>query len=229
MPQCNQAQIDAGLNEVRALGVSTFFPVHKFDNAFGGTKMDAGELGVLINGGNHLETGQLLGRQDLHRPRARQRQHDHRDRRTAALARSQPAANGAGASAPGCSAATPAVAAGLSAAAALQHARPHEPRRVPDQPDDPGSTSSSQLDHMDAKTADDALSILEAHHYSGVVSAHSLGLDPQENPRIYNLGGFVTPIAGASPQAFIDQWQREPDDPQPARSTTAPASATAPT
>src|SRR5207248_6154188 len=52
-----QAQVDAGLKEVRSLGVSTFFPIHKFDNAFGGTKMDAGELGLLVNAGNHLETG----------------------------------------------------------------------------------------------------------------------------------------------------------------------------
>jgi hypothetical protein len=63
-----------------------------------------------------------------------------------------------------------------------------------------------ELDHMDAKTADATLSILEAHNYSGVISAHSWD-SPEENPRIYNLGGFVTPIAGASPQSFISQWQ----------------------
>src|SRR5581483_5273077 len=56
-PQCDEAQVNAGLREVRALGVSTFFPVHKFDNAFGGTKMDSGQLGLLVNLGNHLETG----------------------------------------------------------------------------------------------------------------------------------------------------------------------------
>ena len=64
-----------------------------------------------------------------------------------------------------------------------------------------------QLDHMDVKTADAALGVLEAHHYSGVVSAHSWDSAAQENPRIYNLGGFVTPIAGASPQSFVDQWR----------------------
>jgi hypothetical protein len=63
-----------------------------------------------------------------------------------------------------------------------------------------------ELDHMDVKTADSTLSILEAHHYSGVISAHSWD-SPQENPRIYKLGGFMTPIAGASPQSFISQWQ----------------------
>jgi hypothetical protein len=63
-----------------------------------------------------------------------------------------------------------------------------------------------ELDHMDAKMADATLSILEGRRYSGVISAHSWD-SPQENPRIYNLGGFVTPIAGASPQAFLDQWR----------------------
>jgi len=43
---------------------------------------------------------------------------------------------------------------------------------------------------MDVKTGNNALSL------------H----DPGENTRIYNLGGFVTPIAGASPQSFVAQW-----------------------
>jgi hypothetical protein len=33
-PDCNQAKIDSGLQELHRLGVSTFFPIHKFDNAF---------------------------------------------------------------------------------------------------------------------------------------------------------------------------------------------------
>ena len=41
VPQCDESQIDAGLKEVHDLGVRTFFPIHEFDNAFGGTKMIA--------------------------------------------------------------------------------------------------------------------------------------------------------------------------------------------
>ena len=55
--QCTRADVDRGLAEVRKLGVSSFYPVHKFDNAFGGTKMDGGAVGAVVNGGNHLETG----------------------------------------------------------------------------------------------------------------------------------------------------------------------------
>lgn len=85
-----------------------------------------------------------------------------------------------------------------------------------------------EVDHMDVKTGNNALSLLEAHHYSGVVSAHDWD-DPGENTRIYNLGGFVTPIAGASPQSFVAQWHSSLKIRATPASTTALASATAPT
>src|SRR5207244_8074274 len=47
---------EAGLAEIKRLGVSSFYPVHKFDNAFGGTAMDGGEGGAVVNAGTHLET-----------------------------------------------------------------------------------------------------------------------------------------------------------------------------
>ncbi len=200
-PTCDQAQVNAGLDEVQKLGVSTFFPVHKFDNAFGGTKMDAGELGLLVNGGNHLETGQFWNVQTCTGPEHDQTQlnavagwgaghHPRRRRRQDAVAG-------------GCS---------RSSQVPVYPPAPHCNTR--------GLTPLGvylldqmikrhlvvQLDHMDAKTADEALSVLEAHHYSGVVSAHSWD-SPEENPRIYNLGGFITPIAGASPASFIAQWK----------------------
>ena len=63
VPQCNDAQIDAGLNEVHALGVRTFFPIHEFDNAFGGTKGIAGELGRDRQRRQPRRDRQLLGLQ----------------------------------------------------------------------------------------------------------------------------------------------------------------------
>ena len=57
VPQCNESQVDAGLKEVEGFGVRTFFPIHEFDNAFGGTKMLPGSQGTLVNAGNRLETG----------------------------------------------------------------------------------------------------------------------------------------------------------------------------
>jgi hypothetical protein len=55
-PQCDQAHVDAGLQELQDMGISSFFPVHKFDNAFGGTKMDSGALGPVVNAGNFYKT-----------------------------------------------------------------------------------------------------------------------------------------------------------------------------
>jgi microsomal dipeptidase-like Zn-dependent dipeptidase len=56
-PQCNASQVDAGLDELESLGITSFFPVHKFDNGFGGTKMDSGEIGYIVNAGNFSKTG----------------------------------------------------------------------------------------------------------------------------------------------------------------------------
>ena len=57
-PLCDEAQIDAGLDELYALGVRSLFPVHKFDNALGGTAFDDGATGLLVNVGNKYATGE---------------------------------------------------------------------------------------------------------------------------------------------------------------------------
>ena len=41
-----------------ALGVRSLFPVHKFDNALGGTHFDDGATGLLVNIGNKYATGE---------------------------------------------------------------------------------------------------------------------------------------------------------------------------
>ncbi|MGW4244381.1 peptidase [Nocardia sp. NPDC004722] len=56
-PKCDATDVDRWLIELRRLGVTSFFPVHKFDDAFGGTKMDANTTGLLVNIGNYMQTG----------------------------------------------------------------------------------------------------------------------------------------------------------------------------
>lgn len=51
VPQCTLDDVKAGIEEVRGLGVSSLYPVHKFDNAFGGTRFDEGAVGGVINSG----------------------------------------------------------------------------------------------------------------------------------------------------------------------------------
>ncbi len=57
-PECTREQIQQRLDEVESLGVRVIFPVHKFDNAFGGHLPHSGfGLGTFLTAGNLLETG----------------------------------------------------------------------------------------------------------------------------------------------------------------------------
>jgi hypothetical protein len=198
--ECNQADVDRGLAEFKKLRVSSFYPVHKFDNAFGGTKMDGGALGVVINGGNHLETGHYWDVKTC-------------DGKAQDSRQLTPSDIGApvGAISMGISG-TPA--AGLIPGGTVP-AYPPAPHC-----NQQGLTSLGgyllrrmmdkhyliEIDHMDVKTGDKALSIMEQRRYSGVVSPHSWS-SPEQFPRIYKLGGFITPIAHSSPEAFVAEWK----------------------
>ncbi len=196
-PQCDESQIDAGLKEVHDLGVRTFFPVHEFDNAFGGTKMISGEQGALINAGNRLETGSFW---TLHScPADQQDAEQYTVPGASALADllNGPASSLLGgnplpvydSSSPQCN--TRGLT-GLGAYVIGQMIKQH---------------FLIQLDHMDSKTASAALSIAEANHYSGVVSAHCCS-SPQLFQRVYAIGGFVTPPVQPA-AAFVSTWQKD--------------------
>ena len=59
VPHCTTTQIDAELDRLESVGVRSFFPIHKFDNALGGVKFDGGTTGVLVNTGNKYATGKF--------------------------------------------------------------------------------------------------------------------------------------------------------------------------
>jgi hypothetical protein len=194
-PKCSPAQVDQGLDAVQKLGVSTFFPVHKFDNAFGGTKMDGGDLGLIINGGNHLETGSFWDVQTCAGA-----EHDSQQITAPTAGPLLGLLNGPVAKLLG-GAVLPTYAPGPSCnQRGLTPLGAYLINQMIDR------HLVLQLDHMDAVTADQTLAILERRHYAGVVSAHSWD-SPQENGPIYQLGGFITPIAGSSPAAFVSAWK----------------------
>lgn len=202
VPQCNDAQIDAGLKEVHNLGVRTFFPVHEFNNAFGGTKMIAGATGALINAGNRLETGSFWTLQPC--PADEQDAEQLSFPATGALAQ---LLNGPGSS--------------------LLKGNPVPVYATGPQCNTQGLTDLGaylikrmikqhviiQLDHMDSKTATSALSIVQAAHYSGVVSAHCCS-SPQLFKGIYHTGGFVTEPVGPA-TAFTATWKVDKADSDP--------------
>ena len=196
VPQCDAAQIDAGLKEVHELGVRTFFPVHEFDNAFGGTKMIAGDTGLLINAGNRLETGSFWTLQ----PCPAQDQ----DAEQLSAPGSDPIAqlvNGPlssmlnGSPLPVYGSGPQCNTRGLTDLGAyLIHQMIKQHQII-------------QLDHMDSKTATGALAIPRAEHYSGVVSAHCCS-SPQLFQGIYATGGFITPPVEPT-QAFTGTWKAD--------------------
>jgi hypothetical protein len=203
VPQCNEAQIDAGLKQIHDLGVRTFFPIHEFNNAFGGTKMIGGDLGAVINAGNRTETGSFWNLQPC--------SPETQDAEQLSFAPAGPLAtllNGPVSSLLGGSA-LPVYASGP-------------------QCNTQGLTSIGsyvigqmikqhfiiQLDHMDSKTASAALSIVQAAHYSGVVSAHCCS-SPQLFNGIYATGGFISePVAPAPGFVAIEQKDKAQSSPK---------------
>jgi hypothetical protein len=196
VPQCDQSQIDAGLNLVRSLGVRTFFPVHEFNNAFGGTKMIAGDTGAIINAGNRTETGSFWTLEPC--PATQQ------DAEQLTVPASGPLAqllNGP--------------------VSTLLHGNPLPIYGQGPQCNTQGLTGLGayligqmikdhfiiQLDHMDSKTATAALAIAQSQHYSGVVSAHCCS-SPQLFPGVYATGGFVTEPQ-TEPEAFVNIYKQD--------------------
>jgi hypothetical protein len=196
VPQCNPSQIDAGLQEVHDLGVRTFFPIHEFDNAFGGTKMIAGELGTVVNAGNRDETGSFWNLQPC--PASEQD----------AVQENVPATG-------------PLASLINGPLATLLHGSALPVYGSGPQCNTRGITDLGtyvinqmirdhfliQLDHMDSATATAALAVATAHHYSGVISAHCCS-SPQLFQGIYDDGGFISPPAEPAP-AFVATWKAD--------------------
>ena len=164
-PKCTAAQIDSELDGLYKLGVRSLFPVHKFDNALGGTKFDGGTSGVVVNVGNKYATGQFWAANHCDVA-------DHDNEPT----------NPAGQNALLAALFGPVVTNQLLSG------------QLPVYPPGPlcnpkGLTSLGEhllrsmmsrgmiveTDHMSAKARQQALTILEASKYPGVISSHSLG------------------------------------------------------
>jgi hypothetical protein len=195
-PQCGHGEINAGLKKVESLGVRTFFPIHEFNNAFGGTKMIAGSSGTVVNVGNRKETGSFWTLRSCPA-----RDEDAEQTTVPAAGPLADLLNGPVASAlggnpvpvygpgPKCNVR------GLTGLGAYLIHRMIQQRLI------------IQLDHMDSKTATAALSIAEKAHYAGVVSAHCCS-SPQLFRRIYAAGGFVNPPAQPT-LSLVGVWKMD--------------------
>jgi hypothetical protein len=199
VPACDLASIDKQLTEAKLLGVRQMELVNKFDNALAGVAGDTGEVGAAVNAANFLETGSFWDMQHCAPPDGES--HD----------RNQLAA-------PDISAGQQDALFGAIASLGLPTlALPLYP--PPDHCNSRGLTTLGQAtieglakrhmifdpDHMSVKARNSALDQVEAMHYPGVVSSHSWST-PDAYPRIYQLGGFITPYAGDS-TGFVEKWR----------------------
>jgi microsomal dipeptidase-like Zn-dependent dipeptidase len=202
VPKCGPGDVDRWLAELRNLGVSSFFPIHKFDNAFGGTKMDSDATGLLVNAGNFMQTGTFWNVQSCTGP-----EHDN----------TQPSVPLAGNINQFLARLVGPLIGGASLP--LYAPGPHcNVRRLTAMGNYLINAMMDQgflieVDHLDEVTADEVMSIIERRQYPGVVSSHSWGSD-RTIQRVYAVGGFATPYAGG-PSSTIGAWRQYRAMPRP--------------
>ncbi|MBK5220758.1 MAG: Coagulation factor 5/8 type domain-containing protein [Thermoleophilia bacterium] len=192
-PRCDRAQIVRGLDEIEAMGVASLFPIHKFDNAFGGVRFDGGSFGVAINAANVKQTGQFWQIEPCTGPESDNEQ-------TTAVP------GEAGIIGTGLVGLLPKGATPLYPPAPHCNARGLTPlgEFLIEQMIDRGLMI--ELDHEGEKTAKRVLDIAEQHGYSGLIASHSWS-DSHLWSRIYRLGGFAEPITSGA-ESFIAEWQQ---------------------
>lgn len=195
--QCTTADIDAGLNELQALGVSGMYPVHKFDNAFGGTRFDEGVTGAAINVGNLISTGHWWQATSCTGPSDNEQPLVSDDiARLLQLGVNLPAGTilPVYPSGPICNTR------GLTSLGTY----------LINEMIDRGMII--HLDHMGVKTASAVLDIAAQKNYPGVASVHTWS-DPALINRMLGLGGFVASYAfsahddGQGTPTFLDEWR----------------------
>ena len=193
--QCSFERIDQGLQELWELGVRSMFPVHKFDNAFGGTAMDGGTTGILVNIGNKKMTGRWW--------QAESCPEGEHDKSPTNLSFDNPALYAFlhNFVAPLFDGDLPAYPPGqICNVRGLTPFGEYLIHRMIDM------GMIVETDHLSVKGRDLVLDIIEARRYSGVITSHSWG-DDTSRVRIQELGGVVAPYANTT-RTFIEEWQQ---------------------
>ncbi|MEV0896626.1 hypothetical protein [Actinoplanes sp. NPDC049802] len=197
VPQCTTADIDAGLDELESMGVSSFYPVHKFDNAFGGTRFDEGVTGAAVNVGNLISTGHWWQATSCTGPSDNEQPLVSDDiAKLLELGVSLPAGtvlpvypSGKICNTRGLTELGTYLVKAMMARGMIIH-----------------------IDHMGVKTASAVLDLAEQAGYPGVTSVHTWS-DPAMINRLLGLGGFVASYAfsatddGQDTGTFLGEWR----------------------
>ena len=193
-PQCDRDDIVQWLDRLDQLGLRQFELINKFDNALTGVKGDSGTVGPVVNFGNFYTTGRFWDLEHCDDAENADNTptgvHVHND--DALIANGFNAFLPPGAAPvypepPHCNTL------GLSELGdfAIRELVRHEMIFDPD--------------HMSAKARNQALNVVESEDYSGVFSSHSWST-PNAMPRIYRLGGVVTPSSSEA-DGFVHTWR----------------------
>ncbi|KRA31032.1 hypothetical protein ASD81_16175 [Nocardioides sp. Root614] len=204
-PKCTKESIDRSLDEVHRLGVRQMEITNKFDNGLTGVAGDAGSTGVLTNLANFLNTGSWLRMAPCPASFGAGVQ-DQQQVTVPGVLPEQDALFGAIAK----------LFAPLGALAPVYTSQPHCNQA--------GLTELGRHliirlvekgmlfdpDHMSVLARRQALDLLEQLAQEGkrpgVLSSHSWST-PDALPRIYALGGVITPYAGDS-KGFLEKWKK---------------------
>ena len=201
VPTCDAARIDRQLDMVHRLGVRQMELVNKFDNALAGVAGDEGSTGAIVNSANFKETGSFWDMRHCEPPDGES--HDKNQYAAPEISPQQ----------------QDAIFGAIGEVYGIAHvALPVYP--PPDHCNARGLTALGRHtiaglvkrhmvfdpDHMSVKARNASLDQLERLHYPGVISSHSWAT-PDAYPRIYRLGGFITPYAGDS-TGFVEKWRR---------------------
>jgi microsomal dipeptidase-like Zn-dependent dipeptidase len=195
-PMCDEADIDAGLDEVYKLGVRQMEVVNKFDNALAGVAGDTGSTGLVVNGGNAIETGKFWemrtceDKEEGVNDRGQPTPFTHNDDELVAEGLHNAVPPG---TAPVYPPAPHCNQRGLTSLGEHMIRRMVEKKMMVDP------------DHLSVLAREQVMSILEESKFPGALSSHSWSTK-DAYPRIYNLGGVISPYAGTSTN-FVEAWQ----------------------
>ena len=192
VPQCDEEDVDARLDEVFKAGVRQMEIVNKFDNAFTGVAMDGGFQGPFLNAANKQVTGEFWEVETCTGP----------DSDNTQVSSVPPEAADLIALLPGGSAQLPAYPPPPHCnTKGLSDLGRHLIRAMADR------GMIFDPDHMSVLARRHALDLIDGLGYSGIVSSHSWA-DRTSYRRIMELGGVVTPMAGHADE-FDDEWTKQ--------------------
>ena len=194
-PMCDEAEIDGWLDRLDQLGIRQLEITNKFDNALTGVKGDNGEVGTVVNAGNFYTTGRFWDMESCDDPE------NHDNTPTGAPEPHNEdliIANGFDAFTP------PGVLPTYSEPPncnklGLTPLGEHAIRGIIDR------EMIFDPDHMSLLGRNQALNLVESKDYSGIFSSHSWST-PNALPRIYELGGVITPSSSEADD-FVHEWQ----------------------